>query len=239
MKILFEDDNYLILDKPAGMLVHSDGRVKGESATDWLSKNYPALEDVGGVVEVQHGEPVKRWGLVHRIDLETSGILVVAKTQIAFDDLQEKFQTRKVKKTYHAFVYGRVTVDHQIVDSPIGRSKTDFRRWSTGTDARGSLRDAITEYTVVHKTDEVTFVEVRPKTGRTHQIRVHMRSVGNPVVCDPIYAPLRKGVLGFKRLALHAKSISFKSLSGEPVSASSPYPPDFVKALETIGIVAK
>ena len=239
MKILFEDDNYLIIDKPAGMLVHSDGRTKGDSVTDWLSKKYPALENVGGEVEVQHGEPVKRWGLVHRIDRETSGILVIAKNQTAFDDLQEKFQNRKVKKTYYAFVYGRVTIDHQVVDLPIGRSKTDFRRWSTGTDARGNMREATTEYRVIHKTNEATFVEVMPKTGRTHQIRVHMRAVGNPIVCDSVYAPLRKGVLGFERLALHAKSISFKNLSGEPIVASAPYPADFVKALETLGIVAK
>lgn len=243
MEIIFEDDNYLILNKPAGMLVHSDGRTKegcaGDSVTDWLAQKYPALENVGGEVEVQHGEPVKRWGLAHRIDRETSGVLVVAKNQASFDDLQEKFQNRKVKKIYCAFVYGRVTVDHQIVDLPIGRSKTDFRRWSTGTDARGALREAVTEYRVIHKTDEVTFVEVMPKTGRTHQIRVHMRAVGNPIVCDEVYASFRKGVLGFERLALHAKSISFKSLSGEPISASAPYPADFAKALETLGIVAK
>ena len=236
MKILFEDDNYLILDKPAGMLVHSDGKTKGDSVTDWLSKKYPALENIGGEVEVQHGEPVKRWGLAHRIDRETSGVLVVAKTQVAFDDLQEKFQNRKVKKTYHAFVYGRVTVDHQVVDLPIGRSKTDFRRWSTGADARGARREAATEYRVIHKTDEVTFVEVMPKTGRTHQIRVHMRAVGNPVVCDAVYAPLRKGLLGFERLALHASSISFRNLENELVSATAPYPEDFTKALKALGI---
>jgi 23S rRNA pseudouridine1911/1915/1917 synthase len=235
-KILFEDENYLIVDKPAGMLVHSDGKTKGDGVTDWLSKKYPTLENVGGEVEVQHGEPVKRWGLVHRIDRETSGILVIAKNQIAFDDLQKKFQDRKVKKTYYAFVYGRVIIDHQVVDMPIGRSKTDFRRWSTGTDARGVLREATTEYRVIHKTDEVTFVEVAPKTGRTHQIRVHMRVVGNPIVCDPVYAPLRKGVLGFGRLALHAKGISFKSLAGEQISVSAPYPPDFAKALGIIGV---
>jgi 23S rRNA pseudouridine1911/1915/1917 synthase len=206
---------------------------------DWLSKKYPELEGVGGEVEVQHGEPVKRWGVVHRIDRETSGVLVVAKNQSAFDDLQMKFQNRQVKKIYHAFVYGRVTVDHQVIDAPIGRSKTDFRRWTVGSDTRGATRDAVTEYRVVHKTDEATFVEVMPRTGRTHQIRVHLRSVGHPVVCDPVYAPLRKGVLGFERLALHAQSISFDDLSGGSVSVTAPYPADFVKAMETLGIVAK
>lgn len=246
-KILFEDDNYLVLDKPAGMLVHSDGKTekktKGDgergSVTDWLAKKYPALENVGGEVEVQHGEPVKRWGLVHRIDRETSGILVVAKNQLAFDDLQEKFKNREVSKTYYAFVYGRVTIDHQVVELPIGRSKTDFRRWTTGTDARGVMREAATEYLVVHKTNEVTFVKVMPRTGRTHQIRVHMRAVGNPIVFDSVYASLRKGVLGFERLALHAQSISFISLSGESISVSAPYPADFVKAFETLGISTK
>lgn len=235
-KIIFEDNNYLIIDKPAGLLVHSDGRSKGESVTDWLSKKYPVLENVGGEIEVQHGEPVKRWGLVHRIDRETSGVLVVAKTQVAFDDLQKKFQERKVKKTYYAFVYGRVTIDHQVIELPIGRSKTDFRRWSTGTDARGVMREAATEYRVIHKTNEVTFVEVMPKTGRTHQIRVHMRAAGNPIVCDPVYAPLRKSLLGFERLALHACSIAFKSLTGESVVAFAPYPEDFTKAFKTLGI---
>jgi len=236
MKILFEDDNYLILDKPAGMLGHSDGKSKGDCVTDWLSKKYPALENIGGETEVQHGDPVKRWGLVHRIDRETSGVLVVAKNQPAFDDLQKKFQDHEVQKTYYAFVYGRVTVDHQVVELPIGRSKTDFRRWSTGTDARGALRDAATEYRVIHKTNEVTFVEVMPKTGRTHQIRVHLRTIGNPIVCDAVYAPLRKGVLGFERLALHAQSISFRNLAGESISVSAPYPADFAKALKTLGI---
>ena len=239
MKIIFEDDNYLILDKPAGVLVHSDGKTKGQSVTDWLSKKYPALENIGGEVEVQHGEPVKRWGLGHRIDRDTSGVLVIAKNQIAFDDLQQKFQNRKVKKVYHAFVYGRMTVDHQVIELKIGRSKTDFRRWSTGSDARGNLRDAVTEYRVIHKTDEVTFVEVMPKTGRTHQIRVHLRSTGHPIVCDPIYAPLRKGVLGFDRLALHASSITFKNLEGKEISVSAVYPLDFEKALKTLGVVAK
>jgi 23S rRNA pseudouridine1911/1915/1917 synthase len=242
-KILFEDDNYLIIDKPAGMLVHSDGREqkKGETkaspnVTDWLSQKYPALEHVGGEIEVQHGAPVKRWGLVHRIDRETSGVLVAAKNQTAFDDLQKKFQDRKVKKTYYAFVYGRVTVDHQTVELPIGRSKTDFRRWSTGTDARGTMREAATEYRVIHKTNEVTFVEIKPKTGRTHQIRVHMRAVGHPIVCDAVYAPLRKGVLGFERLALHAGSLSFWNMTGEQIVVSAPYPPDFSSAIKELGI---
>jgi 23S rRNA pseudouridine1911/1915/1917 synthase len=239
IKILFEDDNYLIIDKPAGMLAHSDGKTKTAGVTDWLAKKYPELENVGGEVEVQRGGSVKRWGLVHRIDCETSGILVVAKKQLVFDDLQEKFQDRKIKKIYHAFVYGRVTIDRQVIDLPIGRSKTDFRRWSTGADARGTLREATTEYCVIHKTNEMTFVEVMPKTGRTHQIRVHMRAIGNPIVCDAVYAPLRKGILGFERLALHARSISFTSLSGELILVSASYPSDFAKALEILGIVAK
>jgi 23S rRNA pseudouridine1911/1915/1917 synthase len=237
IKIIFEDENYLILDKPSGLLVHSDGKAKGDSVTDWLLKNYPALENVGGEIEVQHGPAVKRWGLVHRIDRETSGVLVVAKTQAAFEDLQKKFQDRKVKKTYHAFVYGRVTVDHQIVELSIGRSKTDFRRWSTGTDARGNMREATTEYRVIHKTNEVTFIEVMPKTGRTHQIRVHMRAVGHPIVCDAVYAPLRKGVVGFARLALHASSISFKNIDGEPISATASFPTDFASAIKELRIV--
>ncbi len=244
MKIIFEDDNYIAIDKPAGMLVHPDGReesgkknASAESVTAWLSEKYPKLADVGGSLEVQSGAAVPRWGIVHRIDRETSGVLLVAKNQVAFDDLQNKFQNRKVKKNYKAFVYGRVTVDSDTIEKPIGRSKTDFRRWSTGSDASGTLREAVTTYRVIHKTDEATFIEVMPKTGRTHQIRVHMRSIGNPVICDSLYAPLRKSLLGFKRLALHAHAISFWDINDNQINIEAPYPADFEKAMKTLGVV--
>ena len=214
MDIIFEDKNYLILNKPTGLIVHPDGKSKGESVTAWLEKKYPKLADVGGDLEVQNGDTVARWGVAHRIDRETSGILVVAKNQPAFDDLQKKFQDREVSKTYHAFVYGRVTVDSGTIDLPIGRSKSDFRRWSAGKDTKGTMREASTDYIVVHKTNEVTFLAAMPRTGRTHQIRVHLRALGNPVVCDALYAPRRPSLLGFTRLALHARSISFIGLDG-------------------------
>jgi RluA family pseudouridine synthase len=177
--------------------------------------------------------------VAHRIDRETSGILVVAKNQPAFDDLQKKFQDRDVSKTYNAFVYGRVTADAGTIDLPIGRSKGDFRRWSAGKDTKGTMREAVTDYKVVHKTNEVTFVEAKPQTGRTHQIRVHLRALGHPVVCDTLYAPRRPSLLGFTRLALHARDISFIGVDGMSVFAEAPYPADFENALKNLGIKGK
>lgn len=236
MEIIFEDDNYIILNKPAGLIVHPDGKAQGESVTGWLAEKYPALAGVGGETEVQSGDAVARWGLAHRIDRDTSGILVVAKNQPAFDDLQKQFQEHEVEKIYNAFVYGRVTIDVGTIDLPIGRSKGDFRRWSAGKDTKGTMREAVTDYRVIHKTNEVTFVEARPQTGRTHQIRVHLRSLGNPVVCDALYAPRRPSLLGFTRLALHARSISFIGVDGKAIFAEAPYPADFENALKMLGI---
>lgn len=242
--ILYEDKNLLIVNKPAGLVVHSDGKTDEPTLCDWIISKYPKIKGIGEPSRTPEGVLVDRPGIVHRLDRETSGVLVIAKTQPAFEFLKKAFQGRDVKKTYNAFVWGIVKDDKGTIDRPIGRSKTDFRKWSAERFARGELRPAITDYKVLARKDlgkmfgkegnipgSVSIIEAYPKTGRTHQIRVHFKAINHPVVADNLYAPNHPQILGFKRLALHARYISFTGPDGKHIEAEAPLPKDFKNAL--------
>lgn len=227
MEILFEDPDILAINKPAGLAVHHDGRDQASVITDWVIKKFPKIKRVGEPLTLSDGTEVDRPGIVHRLDKDTSGVLLIAKTISGYECLKSQFMNREIKKTYHAFVYGKPRDERGVVDRPIGRSTTDVRRWATGSKARGELRDAVTRYKVLKSASGVSFLEVWPLTGRTHQIRVHMQSMGHPVVADPLYAQSRPKLLGFKRLALHASKTVFTDLSGQSHEISAPFPLDF------------
>ena len=171
-----------------------------------------------------------RPGIVHRLDKETSGVLVLVKNQKAFEFLKKQFQEQRIKKVYHAFVYGRVKQDDGVIDRPIARSKNNPVIWSATRGKKGQERDAVTEYRVLTQTEQATLLELRPHTGRTHQLRVHLKAINYPVVCDRLYAPQKACLFGFKRLALHARSISFDLPSGKRITVEAPYPADFAEA---------
>ncbi len=236
--ILYEDSDVVVINKPSGLIVHPDGKREEESVIDWVLANYPEAKQVGEPLELQSGTLIYRPGIVHRIDKETSGALLIAKNQEAFYMLKKQFQERDVAKRYHAFIYGFLKLDRGTIDRPIGKSRSDFRLWSAQRGARGEMREAFTDFTVLSRTKEVTFVEARPRTGRTHQIRVHFKAVNHPIVADPLYAPNHKGLLGFERLALHAYALEFTSPKGELISVIAPYPEDFQKAIKTIQSLA-
>ena len=237
-KILYEDDQMLAINKPAGLVVHYNGKTKEPSVTDWVLKKYPELKEVGEPITLATGEIIYRPGIVHRLDRETSGVLLIAKTALAFNFLKEEFKERRVHKTYNAFVYGSINEFEGKITKPIGRSKKDFRQWAVGREARGEMRDAETEYQVLEKgtvdREQFSYIEVRPKTGRTHQIRVHFKSIHYPVVGDSLYAPKRADALGFKRLALHARAIELETPMREHIIIEAPLPADFKKALKTL-----
>lgn len=231
LPILFEDTSLVVLDKPSGLLVHGSPTSGAEpTVVDFLREQYPHIEDVGEPMKLPGGTLLHRPGIVHRLDKETSGVLVVAKTQEAFSVLKEQFQSRETKKIYNAFVWGEMKQKEGVIDRPIGRSKNDPRKRIATRGATGALREAVTEYTVLEKHGGITFVEARPKTGRTHQIRVHLLAINHPIICDPLYASRRGGALGFTRLALHAKSLTFRTVEGSLVTVESPYPKDFEEA---------
>ncbi len=227
MKILYEDSNILAIDKPSGISVHGDGKNKEKTLVDWILKNYPRMKNVGELM----GEVV-RPGIVHRLDRETSGVLILAKNQKTYEFLKNQFQERKVKKIYHAIVSGLFKNDHGVINKPIGRSPSDFRRHLAGRGARGEMRDAITEYKVLKAFKNFSYLEIKPKTGRTHQIRVHMQYISHPVVCDPLYNPKGSCPKGITRLALHAKSIEFKNFKGQIIKVESALPLQFRKIIK-------
>ena len=231
IKVIYEDDNILALQKPSGIMVHVDGRTKEKTIVDFILLNYPSLKGVGEPLFLK-GKEIDRPGIVHRLDKETSGVLLVVKNDQAFAYFKKKFKQRKVKKTYLAIVYGHLKDDRGVVDKAIGRSPKDFRRRLAGRGARGEMREAITEYRVLKRIEDkqknkFSYLFVYPKTGRTHQIRVHMKYLNHPVVCDSLYSPknICPGVIG--RLALHAKSIEFKNIKGDTVRIESETPPEF------------
>lgn len=236
IKILYEDKDILAVEKPAGVLTCTDNRSKDENLFDLLKEKYPKLE------------------LVHRLDRETSGVLLFAKNKKAHEFLKSQFAGRTIKKTYMAIVNGSVKNDHGIIRKPIGRSPKDFRRWLAGRGARGQLREAITEYKVLKRFEAPIFenfsrsslkgshadknfqkfslLEIHPKTGRTHQIRVHMKYLNHPIVCDVLYNPDGPCPKGISRTALHAKSIEFKNMKGNTVKIESKTPKEFEKMIE-------
>lgn len=245
--ILYEDNDIVVLDKPAGLVVHPDGRTVEPSVSEWFGEKYPESRDVGEKLG-----NIERPGVVHRIDRETSGVLLLAKTQTGYQVLKEQFQKREIEKIYHLFVYGNLKDDWGTIDLPIARSASNFRKWSAQRGARGEKRDAVTYYRVIRRASDgsSTFVEAKPKTGRTHQIRVHFKALHHPVVCDKLYGGRRlvprsfsevgslgEGgcALGFNRLALHARAITFKTVSGNKVTIEAPYPEDFEQAVDIIG----
>lgn len=228
--VLYEDQNMVAINKPAGLVVHSDGKTKENTLADWVLEKYPETENVGESIETKDGI-IKRPGIVHRLDRETSGVMLVAKNNEAFLNLKEQFQNHQISKKYEAFVYGNVKNDEGVIDRPIGRSKSDFRKWSAQRGARGEMREAVTEYKVLKRSNDYTLIEALPKTGRTHQIRVHLKAINYPIVGDALYASKKENTLGFDRVALHSKEIRFKDLGGKEHTVIAPYPKDFSKAL--------
>jgi len=253
--ILYEDKNLLVLNKPAGISVHADAKNTTEKTiADFIIEHDKSIAKVGEPMVVSYeGKEVKlpRPGIVHRLDKETSGVLIIAKNQKTFLMLKEQFQNHTIKKVYRAFVYGYVsdpkaslaTGKRGVIDVPLGRSPKDIRMWTAGRGARPPLRDAVTEYTVLERFSDLkrgnptvdhqfSYVEAYPKTGRTHQIRVHMRYINHPIVSDPLYSGAKEKSLGMKRLALHALSVTFKLSNGEVMTVEAPLPADFKKVIK-------
>lgn len=235
IEILYEDQDILAINKPAGLVVHSDGRTEEPAVVDWFLKRYPEARGIGEPVVTSEGTELERSGIVHRIDRETSGVLLLAKTKKGFECLKEQFQNREVKKKYLAFIYGNLKEDHGSINMPIGRSPSDFRKWSASRGARGEKREALTYFRVLARGEGATLVEAQPKTGRTHQIRVHFRALQKPVVADSLYAEGKEKILGFDRLALHARSITFFNTLGKEITVTAPHPDDFKRAMDTLG----
>lgn len=230
LTILYEDNDIVAIDKPAGLMTHPDGRSDEETASDWFAKKYPASKEVGETQKLQDGTEITRPGVVHRLDRETSGVLIFTKTPEAHAFLKEQFKEHSVEKTYLAFVYGVPKEKKGVITFPIGRSTQDFRRRSAQPGARGVLREALTRWEVIGDIGTHALLRAMPETGRTHQIRVHLKAIHHPIVGDALYAPNRSADLGFARLGLHAYQIELSLLSGAKIKLISPLPDDLAEA---------
>ncbi len=225
LPILYEDADVVAVAKPAGLVTHADGRTQEDTAEDWFNDKYR-----GGKASPQERDG----GYVHRLDRDTSGVLVFAKNPKAYEFLRKAFHDRDVQKTYLAFVYGVPKEKEGVIDFDIGRSRSDFRLRSAQPKAKGRLREALTRYYVLGEVEEGgerwALMQMSPETGRTHQIRVHLKAIHHPIVSDPLYAPNHKPALGIARLALHAYKIDLPLPSGSRVEITAPIPEDLAPA---------
>ena len=223
LDILYEDSDIILVNKPKGMVVHpAAGHYTGTLVNALIYHCKDQLSGINGVM---------RPGIVHRIDMNTTGVLVVCKNDFAHNSLAEQLKVHSITRVYYAIVFGNLREDEGTVHAPIGRHPTDRKKMSIHS-KQG--RDAITHYRVLERFGAYTFIECRLETGRTHQIRVHMASIGHPLLGDEVYGPARQpfftgrtdpacGVLGF----IHPRT-------GEYVEFSAPLPAYFEELLEKL-----
>lgn len=244
--VIVETPDYLVIEKPSGLVVHPPLEtiskaeiVNSPTLSGWLLRTYPKLWKVG--------EYPNRPGMVHRLDKDTSGLMVVAKRQAAFDNLKEQFKARAVEKNYWALVHGAIKSDHELLDFPIDRGH-DGRMVARPIVKEVTLRnvtslqpgrDALTEFTVVQRWVNHTLLDVRLHTGRTHQIRVHMFAYTHPVVADPLYyqKQYQNATRKFPcpRLFLHSYKLSFlEPKGGKRVTFESELPAELKEYLTTL-----
>lgn len=216
LPVIYEDADVLAIDKPAGILTHAAPGQSGDTVAD--------------LVKDQTSDDVpERAGIVHRLDKETSGLLVIAKNTSAREFLQAQFKDRAVKKTYLALVAGRLKLAKAVIDLPIGRKLSNPTKWSV----RPGGRPAVTKYEVLAEYPGYCLVKVQPQTGRTHQIRVHFSHLGHPVAADTVYGPTKRPT-GLARHFLHASAIEFTTPSGKDLKLESALPADLQKFLDTL-----
>lgn len=240
--VIHEDDDILVINKPYGMLVHEDW-TSGTDGTvvEWFLARVPDAKGVGEVTEKPDGSPLERSGVVHRLDRETSGVMVLAKTKEAHAHLKAQFHDRLAKKEYRAFVYGRLHDKYGTINRPIGRNPRDFKKRSAEHGAKGTLREALTHFERIgvgeYEGESFSYVKLLPKTGRTHQLRVHLKAISRPIVCDEMYADTymsKSNNLGLTRLALHAHVLEFDLPKGGRERFIAPVPQEFEEAAERI-----
>ena len=204
--VIFEDKNILVINKPSGIVIHPFDNSTEETLVDFLAEKYPSIFEIENKIILQDGRTIELGGIVHKLDRETSGVIVIAKTKEIFDELKEQFTNHSIKKIYIAVVEGNIKENNFIINAPLGRNKKDYKQQVNPANPRGELREAITEVAVIKRNENTTLVKLIPKTGRTHQLRAHMTYLGNPIVGDIAYGSKIKS----ERIMLHAFNLKFK-----------------------------
>ncbi|MEK7313241.1 MAG: RluA family pseudouridine synthase [Deltaproteobacteria bacterium] len=232
-EILYEDDHVMAVNKPRGLTVHPGAGRKSQTLVNALLFHTKRLSDVGGP---------QRPGIVHRLDKDTSGVMLVAKDNRSHLDLSNQFKEHSTKRVYHALSWGNVLPESGKIELSLGRDMKDRKKIS---ERARKKRRATTNFKVIKRYRGFTLLEIRPETGRTHQIRVHLASIKHPVVGDPVYGrqtmplnmpqPIVKCLKGLRGQMLHAKSIEFTHpITGKRMEFSSPYPEDMKEVLRIL-----
>ncbi len=254
IQIVKETSNYLVINKPANLIVHGGPGITEKTLVDYLTEKYPELKGVG--------EDSLRPGIVHRLDKEASGLMIIAKNNTAFEYFKDQFKNRKIKKEYLALVNGKLDRDEGIIDFPISRSSQGYKmaaipntiknldklekldddqisnRAKGHLEALAKSRSAITEFWVIKKLINFTLVKVSIKTGRTHQIRVHFSAFGHPLLGDNLYgnkkSKLQNKKLNITRIFLMANHLNFIDPSGEQQDIIIDIDPDLKEILNKV-----
>ena len=228
LEILYEDESVIVINKPPHIVVHPSPGHVDDTIVNALLAHTPKLAPMGGS---------RRPGIVHRLDKGTSGALIVAKTDKAYLSLIGQFKDRRIKKIYHALVYGRMETEKGTIEHAITRSARDRKKMSI-VRVPDAGREAVTSWKVIKSFPGLSYLELSPHTGRTHQLRVHLASLGHPIVGDPVYgrrrfpttgvlAPLAKEVKALGRQALHASKVTFfHPETGKKMTVKAPCPED-------------
>lgn len=254
VQILKDEKNYLIINKPAGLIVHGGVSIKEPTLVDWLLEKYPELKEVG--------ENPIRPAIVHRLDKEASGLMIIPKNNEAFKYFKEQFKSRKIKKEYFALVFGSLDKDEDLIDFPIKRSsqghkmacipktnknldgQEDLSKKKISNRAMGNVkaletsRQAITEYSIIKRLINYTLIKVKIKTGRTHQIRVHFSAYGHPLVGDNLYGnrkgKVKNSKINLGRIFLMSSLLGFYDQAGEWQEFSLDLCPELQEALKKL-----
>ena len=229
MKIIYEDNDILVIEKPAGILVHPTEANETETLVSWFTEKYPDTDNMNWPDKA-------RPGVVHRLDKDTSGIIIMAKNPETLSELQKLFQSREVQKTYTALVFGKLE-GNGVIDAPITRGDAGLQKVldTTYSFSKENIRPAVTEYKAINNyryhDNDLTMVEAMPKTGRMHQIRVHLKHIDHPIIGDPLYntKPSRaiSKELGLDRQFLHSSKLEFSyPVTNKKMQFESPLPED-------------
>ena len=223
LEVIFEHKDFLIINKPSGMLTHPTSKNETDTLVNVLLAKYPEIKDVG--------EDLSRPGIVHRLDKDTSGIIIVARNNNSFEKLKTLFKERTIQKTYTALVYGKLKQKRGLINMPLARSKSKFNKRKVSMDAENS-KEALTEYNVVKEYQNYTLVEAMPKTGRMHQIRVHFSALSNFVLGDKEYGSKKiNNSVDLSRHFLHASKIEF-DFDNDHFVFECPLPPELENFLQ-------
>jgi 23S rRNA pseudouridine1911/1915/1917 synthase len=234
LDVVFEDEHLIVVDKPAGLVVHpAAGNLDGTLVNALLHHCAGQLSGIGGVA---------RPGIVHRIDKDTSGLLVVAKSDAAHEGLARQFADHSIERAYLAVCNGHPTPAEGTISARVGRSDANRKKMAVLPKESSRGKHAVTRYKTLRKMPHCSLVECRLETGRTHQVRVHLASIGHPLVGDPVYGRASSALrpvlqkLGFRRQALHAAVLGFiHPVTGHSLSFSSDLPPDMAELIDETG----